>query len=169
MHLALQEYLYAGKGQSTKPPTEAATVTISAQANHGPVAPGQIVRLRVILTVAPGWHVSAHRPTGRALAATTISLADGQIAELVDVAYPPGRELRFPSGGSMPAYYGTVSIPVKARLAEDLPDGDLRLALHVRTQPCDRSRCRQPRTDEAAVLLTVRRDEPKVSAPQTED
>ncbi|HEX6202505.1 MAG TPA: protein-disulfide reductase DsbD domain-containing protein, partial [Thermoanaerobaculia bacterium] len=93
-------------------------------------------RLRLTMTVAPGWHVNAHQLTGEA--AGTLIRTDVRIegGELAGVEYPAGERGAVPGAGdALAVYSGANEIVGAVRLT-----GEVR-TLVVRYQPCDDRRC----------------------------
>jgi uncharacterized protein len=97
-------------------------------------------RFRLTLTIAPGWHVNAHRLTGEAAGALIATTVRAEGAELEEVEYPEGeRGAVADVRDDLAVYAGTVEI---SGLLGPASGGEL--ALIVTVQPCDDRRCLPP-------------------------
>jgi hypothetical protein len=97
-------------------------------------------RLRLTMTVAPGWHVNAHQLTGEAAGALVPTAVRVEGGELAGVDYPQGERGAVPGAGDdLAVYSGANEIVASVRLTgEQVP------TLVVRYQPCDDRRCLPP-------------------------
>jgi len=126
-------------------------------ADAGDVVRGRLTasRRQVVLeaTIAPGWHLNAHRPRDRFLIPTTLELTApaGVQAGAVDYPVPVERRLGVSGGNPVLLYDGTVrfTAPLAGEAAAD--SGPLRAVL--RYQACDDTRCLPPRTLELTAAL----------------
>jgi uncharacterized protein len=88
-------------------------------------------RVRVSLSIAPGWHVNAHMVTQPYLIATRVESPD-----VVSVSYPPAARSSAGAGiEPLDIYRGTIAIDVELALGVVSPE------LTVTLQPCDEQRC----------------------------
>ncbi|HYN19493.1 MAG TPA: DUF255 domain-containing protein [Thermoanaerobaculia bacterium] len=92
-------------------------------------------RFRLVLEIAPDWHLQANPASEEFLIATEVVAEDG--AEIRDLLYPPGEPLDagFAGGERLSVYSGHVEITGQLRG---------RGKLVVRFQPCDEARCLPP-------------------------
>ena len=104
-------------------------------------------------TVAPGWHVNAHRPRDEFLIPTTVTLTPPAGVRAGEVQYPSPVEKRlgFSGGNTLLLYDGTVRFVATLEGAPAAGGGPLKAAL--RFQACDDSRCLPPRTLELVAAL----------------
>jgi hypothetical protein len=125
-------------GALATPAEEAERVAETALVAGEPDADGRR-RFRLTLTIAPGWHVNAHRLAGEAASLIATSLrAEG--AELEEIEYPEGERGAVPGAGDeLAVYSGTVEIAGVVRSA-----GGGEPSLVVTFQPCDDRRCLSP-------------------------
>ena len=99
-------------------------------------------RFRLLLEVAPGWHIQANPASEEFLFPTEVVAEEG--TELRNLRYPEGVKVEagFTGGKPLAVYDGRVEITGEV-------SGSGRLV--VRFQPCDDSRCLPPAEQEVAV------------------
>jgi hypothetical protein len=92
-------------------------------------------RFRMVLEIAPGWHIQANPASEEYLVPTEVIAENG--AEVRGLSYPAGEEVPagFAGGRPLAVYGGKVEIAGEVR-------GGGRLVL--RFQPCDEARCLPP-------------------------
>ena len=101
---------------------------------------GEKTELDVTIRIDPPWHVNSHRPLSDSLIPTRID-GDGG-ATVVDVTYPPAKELvlRF-AGGPVAVYEGTITLGVRIDGASGT-DAAVKLSM----QACSDRVCLLPET-----------------------
>jgi thiol:disulfide interchange protein DsbD len=138
-------------------PTRGVLLLVIAAA--APVAAGEadVVRGRLTVshgratveaTIAPGWHVNAHRPRDKFLIPTTLEVKPPPGVRAGDVVYPEPVERRLAVAGEEPVllYDGTVRFT--APLEGEAAPGGPPVRASLRYQACDDTRCLPPRTLE---------------------
>lgn len=105
---------------------------------------GEARRLRVRLSIPPGWHVNSDRPGNPDLIGTRLSLPPDSGWRLADPVYPPGEQTTL---GFQPEpislYTGEVVIEADIEAVEEASPG-FTLPLEVRLQACDERVCLPP-------------------------
>src|SRR5262249_61871290 len=100
----------------------------------------------VELTIAPGWHVNAHRPRDEFLVPTTLEIEPppGQKAAEVSWPEPVERTLAISAGKALLLYEGQVrlSAPLSGTAAASAPP----LRARLRFQACNDATCLPPNT-----------------------
>jgi uncharacterized protein YyaL (SSP411 family) len=131
------------------PPAEAAKAAGGSRAQVG------WRPFRLVLEVAPGWHLQANPPSESFLVATTVA---AQGAELRQVSYPAGEPLRVAfSSRPVASYQGRVELAGEIATPagrHDSPGGGTRLL--VTYQVCDDRRCLPPVTRPVPVIGEIR-------------
>ena len=131
-------------------------VSVAAFASRLTAAPGAEIDLALRVAVDKGWHVNSHRPLGKDLIATSLSVNAGGSAVLGDVVYPPGKKVKFAfSPEALSVYEGTIWIRAKLKLAKTAKPGRAAVELAIGTQACNDSRCLAPQTHKLTLNLTV--------------
>jgi uncharacterized protein len=88
---------------------------------------------RLILEIAPGWHLQAHPASEPYLVATEISGDDGTL-----------RNLRYPEGERLPSRFSQQPIAVYTGRVEIMGEVSSKGPLTLTYQPCDDARCLPP-------------------------
>ena len=120
---------------------------VTASAIALPSDSANILKVNVRLNIASGWHIQASNPTDDYLIPTRLSL-DTDIAEITQIAYPPGEDLQFPFAERAIAVY-TDSLNVPLTLSFKTRPQNLSLLLTY--QACDSTRCLSPQTQRIAI------------------
>jgi len=110
-------------------------------------------QLRLVLDMAPGWHINAHEPLQQALIATRVRLPEGNQAwRIEDLTYPPAqiRRLGF-QREALAVYEGQAQIaatlgPVSESPSNDADHTSAWLPMELRLQACSDERCLPPET-----------------------
>jgi len=139
-----------GPVRSEKPP-----ITVEAIPSVRQAAPGGQVEVTVRVTASAGWHVNSAAPLQERLEGTSVGLAPAAAFRAGKVAYPPGKRITL-GGEAVSVYEGTVEIKLPVGLAADAAPGRVRLALTVRTQPCNDVSCLAPQTHRLVVPIEIR-------------
>ena len=128
-------------------------VTLAAEAPSPlPVAPGSTTTARFLLTIAPGWHVNAHRVPEEYLIPTAATVTSDLPAAVGPVGYP-APVLWQSEGAALPTYQGAARFEVPLALAAAAAPGRYSVTLGVRFQPCGEAECLPP--DERSATLAV--------------
>lgn len=118
---------------------------------HLRIAAGAV---EAVVTIAPGWHVNAHRPRQEFLIPTVLTLAPPAGAALGEVEYPEPASKRMSfSEEPLLLYEGTITM--RAPVRSGAPAG---VTGELRYQACNDTTCLAPRT------LALRTEDPAAAA-----
>ena len=158
---AMRTWLRSGTGEARLPgPAETAAadsiVRVSFALDRTALAPGEPARLTVRLEIAEGWHVNAH-PAAAGFVPTTVTVNPSGVAlRQVEVEYPPGRPLPFPSlDDTLKVWEGAVEVVSKLAAEEDAPAARGFLRAAVRYQACDDEVCLLPAEVSGRVAVSI--------------
>ena len=117
--------------------------------------PGDTVRLALKVEIPKGLHLQSDRPRDKYLIPTTVWVDPGSRAEVLEVVFPPSRDLPMP-GYAQPllVFEGEATIGVVVRIPADA-SGTLRIPARFRYQACDDDQCFRARTIETAWTVRV--------------
>ncbi len=129
---------------------------------------GEVVRaddsatLRLMLDMAPGWHINAHEPLQQALIATQLRLPKGNQAwRIEDLTYPPAqiRRLGF-QREALAVYEGKAQIAATLSTVSESPSNDAGqpsawLPMELRLQACSDERCLPPETRVLQIPIAI--------------
>jgi thiol:disulfide interchange protein DsbD len=99
-------------------------------------------------TIAPGWHVNAHRPRDAFMIPTTLTLEPPAGVTAGPVVYPEPVERRLAFAGDEPVLLYEGVVRFRAPLEGTPAPGAAPLRASLRYQACDDTRCLPPRTLE---------------------
>ena len=91
-------------------------------------AAGELFEVRIVLDVAPGWHVVA---AGEGALPLAVAAEAGAELQSVLTLCPPGRAARL-AGVEWAVHSGRVEVPLWGLVAEDVADGSAELQVVVR-------------------------------------
>jgi uncharacterized protein len=110
------------------------------------VRPGETVKVAVILKIRPGYHINNDAPADEFLVPTTLVFDESQGAEVLEIAYPPGRRSRFTySQAELIVYDGEAVLGALVRVNKYLLAGPLVLRATLSYQACDNASCLPPK------------------------
>ena len=142
MHFALNHYLTSEEDHaSSEPAIVTATATVKGKADD-------VFNVELQLKIAAGWHINAN-PAGQAyLIPTTVAVAADAPVEIVQIAYPKGRSMRFEfSSEALNVYEKNLTIPVRLKQKPDVQGGqNASIILKLTYQPCNDTECLFPET-----------------------
>ena len=146
-HFALNTYLTSEEDQdSSVPSMVTATATVKSRK-------GEVDNVVMQLKIAGGWHINANPPGQDNLIPTTVTVAADAPVEIVDVAYPKGKTVRFEfSDKSLNVYENSLTIPIKLKQKSDWKR-NTRITLKLTYQPCNETECLLPQTLNIPVKL----------------
>ncbi|HEV7508447.1 MAG TPA: thioredoxin family protein [Thermoanaerobaculia bacterium] len=125
-------------------------------ADHTAYDAGKPARMAALVTIEPGWHVNAHKPTFEYLIPTVLSLKlpAGWPAEQTQY---PAAEMKTFSFEKVPlaVYAGDVVIVTQTLVPAGTKPGTYAVAAALRYQACNDSQCLPPVTAEAKIDLIV--------------
>ncbi len=123
-------------------------------APHKTATPGSTVNLTLQGRLDPGWHLYALEEAADGPIPTTIALAEGDPAELLQVTEAKPRTARDPAFNAPTRFFdSTAAFHLRLALAKAAAPGG---AVHilVRYQSCNGEVCLPPRTDSVEVPLS---------------
>jgi thiol:disulfide interchange protein len=136
------------------PRQKKATFVLSA--DHTAYDAGKPARVAALVSIEPGWHVNAHKPTFEYLIPTvlTLKLPAGWLPE--ETRYPAA-EMKTFSFEKMPlaVYAGDVVIVTQTEVPAGTKPGSYPVEAALRYQACNDSQCLPPVTAEAKIQITV--------------
>ncbi len=158
----------AGRYLATAPPEPKETVRKpNAKAQAGPVkvelfasklsvAPGETLKLKILLTSEKGWHVNSNKPLDDKLIATSLKLSGGKKVSLAGVTWPAGDEVKLKfSDKPLSVYEGAVLVRANIKIAKDAPLGPVKAELTLTAQPCSNTVCQEPADHKLALEIKV--------------
>jgi len=148
MLLATHTYFTPDDGDAA--PGKAAGPVAAVASGPASVRVGQEFEATVRLTIQPGWHINAQKPSDPSLVPTQVEAAGGPF-KVVSAAYPPAQQLKLGiSPQPMAVYTGKPEIRLKLK---PLPGAEkaAELRLRLRYQACDDQVCQRP----VETVLTV--------------
>lgn len=121
-------------------------VSVSTYIDRDAVPAGESFRVAVVLDIAEGWHVNAHRPTLDYLIGTNVDMEPHDGFIISDMVYPvPDRyEFSFAGGEDLLVYGGRVAIFLDAMASTRLDADTHTWQGSVRVQACDDMNCLAP-------------------------
>ena len=142
MHFALNNYLTSEEDQ------DAATlplVTVTAEVKE---KDGETFNVELVLKIADSWHINANPPSQDNLIPTIVTVDADAPVEIVDVAYPKGKSVRFEfSNESLNVYEGMLTIPLRLKRKQDVSrKRNVPITLKLTYQPCNDTECLFPET-----------------------
>jgi len=118
--------------------------------------------LRLVLDMAPGWHINAHEPLQQALIATQLRLPEGNQAWRIDTLdYPRAQILRLGfQREALAVYEGQAQIaatlrPVSEPVSNEADQTSAWLPVELRLQACSDERCLPPETRVLQIPIDV--------------
>lgn len=117
---------------------------------------GSTAHLAARVTIVPGWHVNAHKPTFEYLIPTVLALTlpDGWPAAAVK--YPPAAQRKFAfEEKPLAVYDGTVAILADVAVPRGAARGTFPVKASLSYQSCNQNQCLPPVTTEASLALRV--------------
>ena len=142
MHFALNNYLTSEEDQ------DAATlplVTVTAEVKE---KDGENFNVELALKIADSWHINANPPSQDNLIPTTVTVDADAPVEIVDVAYPKGKSIRFEfSSESLNVYEKSLTIRLRLRQKRNVTrEKNVPITLKLTYQPCNDTECLLPQT-----------------------
>jgi len=153
-------FLFLGIGMAVAPAgaqipkQKKATFVLSA--DNTAYDAGKPARVAALVTIEPGWHVNAHKPTFEYLIPTvlTLKLPAGWLPQ--ETRYPAA-EMKTFSFEKVPlaVYAGDVVIVTQTQVPAGTKPGAYPVEAALRYQACNDSQCLPPVTAEAKIQITV--------------
>lgn len=148
-------FLLAGHTQDVHAEPQAATVTWRvSDLPLAPILAGETIRVKLLASIAPGWHVYAlDEPEGGPIP-TTIGLSDGDPATLLHVDEGQPEEVLDPAFHQRTKLFRKrAQFSLKLHLDRGFGTHSAYLHVLIRYQACSKRVCSPPRTDAVAVKL----------------
>ncbi|HYH44604.1 MAG TPA: protein-disulfide reductase DsbD domain-containing protein, partial [Thermoanaerobaculia bacterium] len=118
--------------------------------------PGATVRLGALVTIAPGWHVNADKPTFDYLIPTLLELQLPAGWTAAPLRYPAAKMQTFAfETQPLAVYDGEVAIVAELRVPAGAAAGKVPVAAVLSYQACNDSQCLPPTTAEAKLEIAV--------------
>lgn len=120
--------------------------TVSAALNTTALQPGQQAVAAVTLDIEQGYHAQSNTPLQQGLIAFKLTATPPAQIHLYAPQYPKGRDITYPSLGTLNVYTDKVVVYVPFQVDSNAKSGQLTLTGTVRFQLCDDRVCYAPRT-----------------------
>ena len=142
MHFSLNDYLTPA--EDLEPPSDAvvaATAKIKGKSD-------EVFNVELQLKIASGWHINANPAGQDYLIPTTVELDAKAPVEIVDIAYPKGRSMRFEfSDEPLNVYEENLTISLRLKQKPDVQrKKNAPITLKLTYQPCNDTECLFPET-----------------------
>ncbi len=122
-----------------------------------PKAVGATLKLTLQGRLDPGWHLYALEEAADGPIPTTITLAEGDPAELLQVTEAKPRTARDPAFNAPTRFFdATAAFHLRLVPAKTAPAPGAAVHILVRYQSCNGEVCLPPRTDTVAVPLSLK-------------
>jgi len=136
-------------------------VAIRVFAPQGPIKPGKKIDLRVVLDIDKGFHLYGPNPDIDFLIPSTVkaqSTSDAVTVGQVDAPEPKRKQDPILKK-ELNTYDGTIEYTVPVTISSDASNGTQTLTIDVRTQACDATSCRPPKTRSLTLPLVIAADD----------
>ena len=148
LHFALNHYL-----MTTEKGVDAATPSLVTASTTIKADSDEIFEVELQLEIAAGWHINANPAGQDNLIPTTLAVDVDMPVEIVDIAYPKGKSMRFEfSDESLNVYEDSLTIPIKLKQKSNAT-GSSKVTLKLTYQPCNDTECLFPETLEIPLEL----------------
>jgi thiol:disulfide interchange protein len=118
--------------------------------------PGATARLGALVTIAPGWHVNADKPTFDYLIPTVLELQLPAGWTAASLRYPKAKMQTFAfETQPLAVYDGEVAIVAEVQVPAGTAPGKVPVAAVLSYQACNDSQCLPPTTAEAKLEIAV--------------
>ena len=142
MHFALNDYLTSAENlEPSSAAVVAATATVTAKSD-------EVFNVVLQLKIGAGWHINANPAGQDYLIPTTVELDANAPIEIVDIAYPKGKSMRFAfSDEPLNIYEKSLTIPLRLKQKLNVTrKNDAPITLKLTYQPCNDTECLFPET-----------------------
>ena len=149
MHFALNDYLTSAEDLE---PSSDAVVAATAKVKE---ESDEVFNVELQLKIAAGWHINANPAGQDYLIPTTVALDTNATVEIVDVAYPKGRSMRFEfSDEPLNVYEENLTIPLRLKQKPNVTrKKNASIILKLTYQPCNDTECLFPATLDVLLEL----------------
>ena len=142
MHFALNDYLTSAEDlEPSSDAVVAATAKVKGKSD-------EVFNVELQLKIAAGWHINANPAGQDYLIPTTVELDANAPVEIVDVAYPKGRSMRFEfSDEPLNVYEENLTISLRLKQKPNVQrKKNAPITLKLTYQPCNDTECLFPET-----------------------
>lgn len=137
-------------------------VEAEVKQSHKLVPAGANFRTAIMINIADGWHVNAHRPTLDYLIGTEISIQEEHGITLLNTDYPESHKLNFGfADEAIAVYEGKVPVITTFSAPDSLKPGNYKLSGSISTQACKDQICLSPGSIEFTIPVEVAADDEK--------
>lgn len=120
------------------------------------IRPGAEFKIGVKVRIVPEWHINSHKPAEEFLIPTIVELAQIDGFEFGESYYPEGQLLKFEfSEIPLSVYEGEVVFWTKAKAAEDLLPGELKISGDFSYQACNDVSCLIPSSKSFEIVTSI--------------
>ena len=149
MHFALNDYLTSAEDlEPSSDAVVAATAKVKGKSD-------EVFNVELQLKIAAGWHINANPAGQDYLIPTTVELDANAPVEIVDIAYPKGRSMRFEfSDEPLNVYEENLTISLRLKQKPDVQrKKNAPITLKLTYQPCNDTECLFPETLDVLLEL----------------
>lgn len=142
MHFALNDYLTSTEDlEPSSDAVVAATAKVKGKSD-------EVFNVELQLKIAAGWHINANPAGQDYLIPTTVELDANAPVEIVDIAYPKGRSMRFEfSNEPLNVYEENLTISLRLKQKPNVQrKKNAPITLKLTYQPCNDTECLFPET-----------------------
>lgn len=142
MHFALNDYLTSVEDlEPSSDAVVAATAKVKGKSD-------EVFNVELQLKIAAGWHINANPAGQDYLIPTTVELDANAPVEIVDIAYPKGKSMRFEfSDDPLNVYEENLTISLRLKQKPNMQrEKNAPITLKLTYQPCNDTECLFPET-----------------------
>ena len=142
MHFSLNHYL---KSEADQDASEPSIVTATAKVKG---KSDEVFNVELQIKIAAGWHINANPAGQDFLIPTTVALDANAPVEIVDIAYPKGKSMRFEfSEEPLNVYKESLTISLRLKQKPNVThEKNAAITLKLTYQPCNDTECLFPQT-----------------------
>lgn len=129
---------------------------VTAVAAEEAARPGTTVRVSLDVALPPDVHVQSDAPRDPSLVPTVLAVDAPPGVTVLDIAYPPAKDLAQEGGAEPLAVFGPrFTIKVRLAIGDDVGTGAIRVPARLRYQACDTRSCYAPATARTSWMLDI--------------
>lgn len=135
----------------------AGKVTLSFELGGETLVRGGPVGLDVMIDIASGWHIQAHKPSEKYLIPTVLEIEapDGVKVHEVNYPRPDTASFGFAPGKEFLVYAGKLGLATALELPADYAGSEVAIKAKLRYQACDDENCLPPATATGEIVYKV--------------
>ncbi|MDE3084075.1 MAG: protein-disulfide reductase DsbD N-terminal domain-containing protein, partial [Verrucomicrobiota bacterium] len=120
------------------------------------VKPGETLQVAVALDIDDGWHLYGRNPGAAFLVPSTVSVEKSDFLVAGEVVAPePHQAFDTILKQTLSTYTGRIWFRIPVTASAGAPVRSVTLALNIKTQACDKSRCLPPEATPVRILLQI--------------